>query len=126
MLSISRIIRVIFSEDAEKEYQRLLEIVKKERSKGIKNSEHQKLLKSIDKKVERLKYVPDSGIQIPKKLFPKKYTEKHEINNLWKMNLFNYWRIIYSLRGNKVEILCIVLDLVDHPDYNKIFGYKKR
>lgn len=125
MLSISRIIRVIFAEEAEQEYQKLLEIVKNEKEKAMSNSENQKLLKSIDEKIERLKYAPDSGIQIPKKLFPSKYLTTYEINNLWKMNLFNYWRLIYTLRGDKVEVLCVVLDLIDHPTYNKIFGYRK-
>jgi len=125
VLSISRIIRVIFAEEAEQEYQKLLEIVKNEKEKAMSNSENQKLLKSIDEKIERLKYAPDSGIQIPKKLFPSKYLTTYEINNLWKMNLFNYWRLIYTLRGDKVEVLCVVLDLIDHPTYNKIFGYRK-
>ncbi|MBS3068466.1 hypothetical protein J4450_07195 [Candidatus Micrarchaeota archaeon] len=124
-MSISRIIRVIFAEEAEQEYQKLLEIVKNEKEKAMSNSENQKLLKSIDEKIERLKYAPDSGIQIPKKLFPSKYLTTYEINNLWKMNLFNYWRLIYTLRGDKVEVLCVVLDLIDHPTYNKIFGYRK-
>ncbi len=126
MLSISRIIRVIFSEEAEQEYQRLLEIVKQEKEKNIQNSEHQKLLKSIDEKAERLKYAPDSGIHIPRKTFPAKYLAKYEINNLWKMNLFNYWRLIYTIRGDRLEVLCIVLDVIDHPTYDKIFGYKKK
>ena len=126
MLSISRIIRVIFAEEAEEEYKRLVETIKFEKEKGITNSENQKLIKSIEEKVERLKYAPDSGIQIPRKLFPAKYLVKYQINNLWKMNLFNYWRIVYTLRGDKLEVLCIVLDLIDHPDYNEIFGYRKR
>ena len=124
MLSISRIIRVIFTEEAEQEYQKLVETVKLERENGVENSEQQKLLKSVDEKVERLKYAPDSGIQIPKKLFPAKYLAKYEVNNLWKMNLFNYWRLVYTLRGDKIEVLCIVLDLIGHPSYDKIFGYR--
>lgn len=70
--------------------------------------------------------MPDSGIQIPRKFFPAKYLIKYQINNLWKMNLFNYWRIVYTLRGDKIEILCVILDLIDHPTYNKIFGYRGR
>jgi mRNA-degrading endonuclease RelE of RelBE toxin-antitoxin system len=126
VLNISRIIRVIFSKEAEQEYQKLVDSVKKEHEKSIKNSENQQLLRSVDEKVERLKYAPDSGTQIPKKKFPSKYLSKYEINNLWKMNLFNYWRLIYTLRGDRVEVLCIVLDLINHPDYDKIFRYRKK
>ena len=125
MLNISRIARIIFSPEAEQEYQKLVEIIKTEKQKGMGNSDNQKLLKSIDEKIERLKYLPDSGIQIPKKHFPKKYLSVYEINNLWKFNLFNYWRLIYTLRGDTLEVICFVLDLVDHPQYNKIFGYRR-
>jgi len=126
VLNISRIVRVIFSAEAEQEYQKLVDAVKQEYAKEIKNSENQQLLRSIDEKIERLKYAPDSGTQIPKRQFPVKYLAEYEINNLWKINLFNYWRLVYTLRGNKIEVLCIVLDLINHPDYDKIFGYKKR
>lgn len=126
MWNISRIVRVIFVEEAEQEYQRLVEVVKQERARGVSNSENQMLLRSIDEKVERLKYAPDSGIHVPRKVFPAKYLLKYGINNLWKMNLFNYWRLIYTLRGDTLEVLCVVLDLVSHPDYNKIFGYRGR
>jgi hypothetical protein len=126
VLNISRIVKVIFVKEAEAEYRRLVELVKIERAKGIEKSDNQQLLRSIDEKVERLKYASDSGIQIPRKTFARKYVLNYEINNLWKMNLTNYWRLIYTLRGGEVEILCIVLDLIDHIEYNKIFGYRKR
>jgi len=126
VLNISKIIRIIFTEEAEQEYQKLAELVKQEHEKDISNSENQKLLKSIDEKVERLKYAPDSGIQIAKRLFPPEYKTKYGITNLWKMNLFNYWRLIYTLQGDRLEVLCVVLDMVDHPAYDKKFGYRRR
>ena len=126
VLNISRIVRIIFSEEAEQEYQKLVDTVKLEHEKAVRNSENQQLLRSIDEKVERLKYAPDSGLQIPRKQFPRKYLTEYGINNLWKINLFNYWRLVYTLRGDRIEVLCVVLDLINHPDYDKIFGYKKR
>jgi len=124
--NISKIIRIIFTEDAEQEYQKLVDTVKQEHQKGAMNSENQRLLKSIDEKVERLKYAPDSGIQISRKLFPQEYLNEYGINNLWKMNLFNYWRLIYTIQGDKLEVLCVILDLIDHPTYDKKFGYRSR
>ena len=26
----------------------------------------------------------------------------------------------------KIEIIAFVLDIIDHPTYNKLFGYKKK
>jgi len=126
VLNISKIVKVTFSQEAEEEYKRLVETVKEEKENGIKTSEHQKLLKSIDQKVDRIKFAPDSGIQISRKLFPTKYLSYYEINNLWKMNLVKYWRLIYTMRGDRAELLCFVLDIINHKEYDKIFKYKKR
>lgn len=126
MLSIKRLVRVIFDEDAQKSYEKLVEAIKTEKEKGIKNSDNQKLLKSIDGKVEMLKYSPKYGVHISRKLWPNKYTSKYGITNLWKVDLVNYWRMMYTLQGDKIEIICFVLDIIDHPEYNKVFGYKKK
>lgn len=29
------------------------------------------------------------------------------------------------IKGNEIEIIAFVLDIIDHKDYNKKFGYKK-
>lgn len=34
--------------------------------------------------------------------------------------------MIYTLRGSEVEIIALVLDIIDHKDYDKKFGYRKR
>ena len=105
-----------------------------ETEKGIASSFHQTLLKSIDSKIELLKANYDYGIQIPKKQIPRKYRIEYEVTNLWKVDLSGYWRMIYTLKQpqreqTEVEIITIwldVLDLLDHPKYDKIFGYKKK
>ena len=90
------------------------------------------MFNSINSKVDLLKDNYVVGKQIPKKRIPKKYVQKYGVTNLWKINLSDYWRIIYTLRqkqrSSEVEILEIfldVLDIIDHKRYNKIFGYKK-
>lgn len=120
-------------DEAKEEYLALQEQVRKEREKGIASSIHQTLLKSIESKIEVLKANYDYGIQIPRKLIPKKYQLEYEVTNLWKLDLSNYWRMIYTIRQpqpeqTEVEIISIfldVLDIVDHKKYNKIFGYRK-
>ncbi|MCR4327070.1 MAG: hypothetical protein NUV46_00635 [Nanoarchaeota archaeon] len=64
------------------------------------------------------------GEQIPKKLIPKEYRKKYEIDNLWKYNLPNAWRLLYSVTTpSKVEIISVVLDWMDHTNYNRLFKY---
>ncbi len=64
-----------------------------------------------------------SGIQIPKKLIPKGYIQKYSIDNLWKYNLPNAWRLIYSVAGDKVIVISIIIEWMDHKKYERRFGY---
>jgi len=64
------------------------------------------------------------GIQIPKKLVPIVYVKKYGIDNLWKYDLPDGWRLIYSITTlNKVEILSVILDWFSHKDYERRFNY---
>lgn len=64
------------------------------------------------------------GVQIPKKIIPKEYIRKYKINNLWKYNLPDGWRLIYSITTpNKVEILTVILEWFDHKNYEIRFKY---
>jgi len=61
------------------------------------------------------------GIQIPKKLIPKKYRQH---DNLWKYNLPDAWRLIYTIKSpSKVEVVSVILDWMDHKDYERLFKF---
>ncbi len=68
------------------------------------------------------------GDPIAKHLIPVDYVVKYGITNLFRVELPNYWRMLYSVVDGEteIEIIAFVLDIVDHPGYNKKFGYKKR
>ncbi|MFH1255931.1 MAG: hypothetical protein V1494_01430 [Candidatus Diapherotrites archaeon] len=127
-------IRVKLLDEAKEEFERLEKIVGDEKGKGINSSFHQTLLKGIKEKIRILRENCDAGMQIRKKLIPKKYLEKFSVTNLWKLNLPSYWRMIYTIRqpqhkDMEVEVLTIFLDVVDilnHKQYSKIFGYRKK
>ncbi|HOZ35671.1 MAG TPA: hypothetical protein PLK55_01640 [archaeon] len=93
--------------------------------------ENNKISKSIYnsflRKIELIKSNPGYGDNIPKPQIPKEYIEKYKINNLFRLELANYWRCLYSLtdkKENTVEIIAFVIDLLDHNKYNKKFKYK--
>ena len=81
------------------------------------------LYKFLDRATDDLKADPRCGIVIPKRLIPKEYKQKYGINNLWKYNLPNAWRLVYSITGNEVEIIAILLEWFDHKDYERRFKY---
>ena len=120
--------------EAKEAYLELQETVRLEKERGVTSSFNQTLLRSIDSKIALLKVNYDYGIQIPKRLIPKKYLVQYEVTNLWKVNLSGYWRLVYTLRQpqreqTEVEIISIwldVLDIMDHEKYDKIFRYKKK
>jgi len=59
-------------------------------------------------------------------LIPKEYIIKYHVSNLFRTELSNFWRMIYTVKGNQAEIISFILDILDHPTYDKKFGYKKQ
>lgn len=59
------------------------------------------------------------GIQIPKKLIPQDYN----VTNLWKYNLPNAWRLLYSIENQQICVVSIVLEWLTHKEYERKFNY---
>ena len=118
-------VKVIMGGDAKEEFGTLNKSVGDEITKGITSSDNQTLLNSVKQKIEFLRDNPQYGIHIPKNLIPKEYTQKYDVENLWKVNLPKAWRMLYTIRGSEVEIIALILEIMNHRDYEKKFGYKK-
>lgn len=115
-------VRVIFIDDAKEAFERLNFIVGKQTEAGKESTEEMQLLRSIQQKVSLIKANPFHGDNIKKNLIPKKYN----VDNLWRTELSQFWRMLYTIKGDQIEIICFILDILAHPEYDKIFGYKKR
>ena len=63
------------------------------------------------------------GVQVPKNLIPKEYIQKYNVANLWKYNLPNAWRLLYSIKGNQLVVISIIIEWMNHKDYEKRFKY---
>jgi len=100
------------------------EKIKKELEE-LKNgkTEEQELFYFLNQAFENLKQNAFCGTQIPKKLIPKEYLSNYNITNLWKYNLPNAWRIIYSIGKEGVQVVSIVLEWMNHPEYERRFHY---
>ncbi|MEK6938625.1 MAG: type II toxin-antitoxin system YoeB family toxin [Nanoarchaeota archaeon] len=77
----------------------------------------------IERAINDIKNNPVSGIKIPKQLWPKVYVIKYNITNLWKYDLPNGWRLIYTLKEDEVMILSAILEWFDHKNYEKRFNH---
>ncbi len=120
-----RPIKIRLYSEAEKTYNQFQESSLMENAKGHANSFSTQLKKAIDQKIENLRANTQTGIHIPKRNIPKKLFEKYGANNFWKIDLPHYWRLIYTITGNKTEITVLILHIIDHDEYNKMFGYRK-
>ena len=89
-----------------------------------KLDKNNQLRKFIERAIKDIQLNAFSGIQIPKKLFPKEYTQKYQIKNLWKYDLPDGWRLIYTITTpSKIEVLSIILEWFDHKNYARRFNY---
>lgn len=91
---------------------------------ALKNGtfEEKALFAYLGRAFSDLKQNPFTGIKIPSRLWPKAYTKYH-LTNLRKYDLPNGWRLTYTLEGNELEIVSIILEWSTHKEYEKRFGY---
>jgi hypothetical protein len=114
-------IKVIFSPNAEEVYGYL--------AKKAQSSKTEKMIaNAIQQKLEWIKADPWYGDSIAKRLIPREYQISYGITNLFRIELPNFWRLLYTLTDGetKSEISIILLDILDHTAYNKKFGYRKK
>jgi len=85
--------------------------------------EEKELYSQINSAFDYLFENPLSGKKIERKKWPKEYIKKYEITNLWKYNLSDGWRLIYTIQNQDIQIVTIVLEWFSHKDYERRFGY---
>ena len=85
--------------------------------------EEQKLFEFLNRAFDDLEKNPACGIKIPRGLWPEYYVKKFEVDNLWKYNLPDGWRLIYTIDAKEVRIFAIMLEWMDHKDYERRFRY---
>tara|TARA_Y100000310_G_scaffold338067_1_gene426744 strand:+ start:672 stop:1016 length:345 start_codon:yes stop_codon:yes gene_type:complete len=108
---------VKFSDDAKEVFMDLY-------SKSDKSKQAKMLLKAVEYKIEIIKNQPNYGDNIPKRLIPKEYQVKHNIKSLFRVELPCFWRMLYTVKKEEIEIVAFVVDILDHKKYNRKFGYK--
>ena len=114
-------VKITFSPEAEEVYKYL-------NKESTTSKTERTILKAVNQKSQLIKANPHYGDPISKKLIPKEYKQKYSVTNLFRVELPNFWRMLYTLTNNetKIEIIAFVLDILDHKTYNKKFGYKKK
>ena len=118
---MNRKVRIVLIGNAEQEFKKLKEL-EQNIKEGKEFHPEMQLLKSIRQKIEFIRSNPFYGCNISKNKVPKEY----HVHNLWRAELVQYWRMIYTIKGNEQEIICFITDILDHNIYNEKFGYHKK
>lgn len=109
-------VKIVLSPEAREVYQYL--------NANINSKTEASILRAVHQKAELIKVNPHYGNPIAKNLIPVEYLKKYGITNLFRVELPNFWRMLYALTNNEqIEIVAFVLDIIDHKKYNKKFGY---
>ena len=114
-------VRVIFSDEAEEVYKHL-------NAEAPTSKTERMILKAINQKVDLIKANSHFGNPIAKNLIPQEYKTKYGVTNLFRVELPQFRRMLYTLTDgeSEIEIIAFVLDVIDHPTYDKKFGYKSK
>ncbi len=82
-----------------------------------------KIKKAVIKAIQNIKEDYQAGEYIPKNKIPESYLRKYGINNVRVYDLPFAWRLMYTVTGSsEIGIISIILDLMDHKDYEKLFN----
>lgn len=93
---------------------------------GSGRYEDMRLFESLNAAIAKLRQNPLAGVQVPRTLWPASYIKSYGVDNLWKLNLPGAWRLVYTVRGNEVEILAVLVEWMTHKEYERRFGYGAR
>jgi mRNA-degrading endonuclease HigB of HigAB toxin-antitoxin module len=82
-----------------------------------------KLFKKIDDVLECLADNPVLGDRIRFKQIPKSLKRKYGIENLFRIEINQDWRLLYTLVGWPKHKTVYVIFAGPHKEYDKLFGY---
>lgn len=86
-------------------------------------SDKDPIKKALINAIRNIKEDYRAGEYIPKSKVPIAYLNKYKIDNIRVYDLPSAWRLMYTITGNsEIEIISILLDWMDHKDYERLFG----
>ena len=86
-------------------------------------TEDKNLYKWINRALDDIEEDAFCSVQVPKKLIPKEYIQKYNIDNLWKYDLPKGWRLLYSVANSEVIVISIIIEWMAHKEYERRFKY---
>ena len=85
--------------------------------------EDQRLFKEVEKALSDIHANAFCGRNVKKELIPKNLAQKYQLRNLWIYNLRKDWRLLYTVGSEEVGVIAIILNWMNHKDYERLFGF---
>lgn len=101
---------------------RFSDVKLKEAFESLKETDA-RLHKEISKALTDIETNIFTGRNVKKKIIPKEYAKKYKIDNMRICNLRKDWRLFYTVGKGEVKIIAIVLDWMNHKDYERLFRF---
>ena len=79
--------------------------------------------KALVRAIKNIQQDPRVGRNVKKRLIPRKLIGRYEIDNLRIHNLPNAWRMLYSITSSEIEIISVILNWMNHKDYERLFKF---
>ncbi len=80
--------------------------------------------KALIRAIQNIREDFQAGEYIPKNKIPQEYLRKYKINNIRVYDLPFAWRLMYTITGSsEIGIISVILDWMDHKDYERLFKF---
>jgi len=122
---VNKEVVVQFDIEAYHEYMELQDFVAQGK-KARKMPTYEQLLSSINTAIRNIKSNPYYGDLIPRRLISKATINKYGTDKIFRVELVGFWRMLYTLIGSEARIIAFILEYMDHGEYDRVFGYRKK
>ncbi|MGI0055618.1 MAG: hypothetical protein ACREB9_01125 [Thermoplasmata archaeon] len=106
---------IVIHQDVEESYQSWETLAFKKRQPA------QAVWRSLQTAVSRLRMDAQWGEVVRQEFIPRLFRERYGVSNLYCVDLAAFHRVFYTIANRAV----ILLDIVDHPTYDRWFAGKK-
>lgn len=95
----------------------------READEFLRNCKDRRLVENVKETLDLLKGNYELGNKVPKRQWPSSYVRQLGLNNLFRCDLIEGYRLTYMLSSDGVGIRVDVIEVMSHSKYEQRFRY---
>jgi len=95
----------------------------READQFLRSCGDRRLVENVKATLDLLKANYELGDKVPRRQWPRSYVKHLGLNNLYRCDLADGWRLTYTLSSDGVGIRVDVIEVMPHHEYDERFGY---